>query len=115
MKYNKAEIMRNAWSMFRHSKKTCTRPLTFGECLSRVWAKAKHDARTFSGVVRGVAVAGTLCHPVRVDIDLDDCTVSGNTFNAKQTLKAAGLTWDAKRRVWVGSRETLHALCVKYA
>ena len=35
-KYNKSEIMREAWNMIRHGSKK-----TFGECLRLVWAAAK--------------------------------------------------------------------------
>lgn len=36
MKYNKSEIMKNAWNLKKNYKK-----LTFSECLKRSWEKAK--------------------------------------------------------------------------
>ena len=38
MKYNRSEIMKNAWEIRRSYN---ARGLTFGECLKRAWEKAK--------------------------------------------------------------------------
>ena len=40
MKYNKSEIMKKAWEMFRKSQKWVD-PMSFGECLRRAWNAAK--------------------------------------------------------------------------
>ena len=36
-KYNKARIMKSAWSMFKAGKKYRNHVLTFGECLKEAW------------------------------------------------------------------------------
>lgn len=41
MKYNKSEIMKEAWKLHRSWN---TRALTFAQCLTRAWAKAKEAA-----------------------------------------------------------------------
>ena len=42
MKYNKSEIMKEAWKL--HRSYSC-RTLTFGQCLSRAWNRAKEAAK----------------------------------------------------------------------
>lgn len=112
--YNKHEIMKAAWNLYRTFQK-CVAPLSFGECLRRAWAQAKKAARVFTGIVRNVQVAGTLMHPVLVNIDMDSLTVTGNTYPVRQMMRELGLNWDADRKAWIGSREALNALCVKHA
>ena len=57
MKYNKSEIMKDAWKMHRSYN---ARALTFGQCLARAWAKAKEAAKiasqTFVRFVDGMTV-----------------------------------------------------------
>lgn len=113
-KYNLSQIMQDAWSLYRTSKKWVS-SLTFGDCLRRAWAKAKEAARVFTGLVRNVQVAGTLMHPVLVNVDMDALTVTGDTFPVRQLMRELGLDWDKGNKAWTGSRETLNALCVKYA
>lgn len=114
MKYNKSEIMKSAWNLRKMSLKWTT-PLCFGECLRRAWNKAKDAARVFTGIVRNVQVGGTLMHPILVDIDMDNLTITGNTFPVRNMMREFGLDWDKNNKAWTGSRETLNALCVKYA
>lgn len=113
-KYNLSDIMKKAWAIRKTSLKWIT-PLTFGECLRRAWAEAKEASRVFTGFVRDVKVAGTLMHPVLINIDMDAMTVTGNTYPVRKLMREIGLTWDAEGKMWIGSREMLNALCVKYA
>lgn len=113
-KYNKSEIMKAAWNLYRTAQKWVDK-LSFGECLRRAWANAKKAARVFTGIVRNIQVAGTLMHPVLVDVDMDRLTITGNTYPVRQMMRDLGLTWDKERKAWAGSREALNALCVKYA
>ena len=113
-KYNKSEIMKAAWNIYRMAQKWIDK-LSFGECLKRAWAAAKKAARVFTGIVKNVQVAGTLCHPVLVDVDMDNLTITGNTYPVRQMMRELGLDWNADKKAWTGSRETLNALCVKYA
>ena len=46
---------------------------------------------------------------------MDALTVTGNTFPVRQLMRELGLDWDREAKAWTGSRETLNALCVKYA
>lgn len=112
-KYNLSKIMKRAWDMFRTFAKMASK-LSFGECLKRAWAEAKRAARVFSGLVENVQIAGTMMHPVCVDIDMEALTVTGNTFPARKQLADMGLRWDKEIKVWRGSRETLNEICVKY-
>ena len=114
MKYNKSQIMKRAWAI-RKMSLTWVSSLTFSQCLSRAWEEAKKNARKFSGIVRNVQVAGTICHPVNVDIDLDNLIVTGNTYPVREMLKGIGLTWDRYNKGWTGSYDVLNAMCVKYA
>lgn len=114
MKYNKAEIMKKAWSLRKMSLKW-VKPICFGECLRRAWADAKDAARVFTGLVRNVKVGGTLMHPILVNVDMDALTVTGNTYPVRRLMRDFGLDWDANAKAWTGSHDTLNALCVKYA
>ena len=40
MKYNKSEIMKAAWTLYRTARKWVNK-LSFGECLCRAWDNAK--------------------------------------------------------------------------
>lgn len=113
-KYNLSKIMKSAWNKFRTFSKMASK-LSFGECLKRAWAEAKRAARVFSGLVEDVQIAGTMMHPVCVDIDMDALTVTGNTFPARKQLAELGLRWNKELKAWCGSREILNAICVKYA
>lgn len=113
-KYNMSEIMKNAWNLRKMSLKWVN-PLSFGECLRRAWSKAKEAAREFTGIIRNVRVGGTLMHPVLVNIDMDNLTVTGNTYPVRQMMRELGFDWDKENKAWTGSRDSLNALCVKYA
>lgn len=113
-KFNRSEIMKNAWSLRKMSLRWTT-PLSFGECLRRAWAAAKDAARVFTGIVRDVKVSGTLMHPVLVNIDMDALTVTGNTYPVRKLMRELGLSWDRENKAWIGTREALNAICVKYA
>ena len=113
-KYNLSEIMKKAWSLRKMSLKWVS-PLSFSECLRRAWRDAKEAVRVFTGLVRDVQVAGTLMHPILVNVDMDALTVTGNTFPVRQLMREWGLDWDREAKAWTGSRDTLNALCVKYA
>lgn len=113
-KYNLSEIMKKAWSLRKMSLKW-VESLSFAECLRRAWRDAKEAARVFVGVVKDIQVAGTLMHPVLIDIDMDNLTVTGNTFPVRKLMRELGLDWDKESKAWTGSRETLNAMCVKYA
>lgn len=82
--------------------------------MKAAWAEAKKAARVFTGIVRNVQVAGTMMHPVLVNVDMDDLTVTGNTFPVRKLMRELGLDWDKENKAWTGTRETLNALCVKY-
>lgn len=114
-KYNLSKIMKSAWNYFKKFNAHGKTSWTFSLCLKKAWADAKAAACVFTGLVKNVQVAGTLMHPVLVNVDMDNLTVTGNTFPVRQTMRELGLTWDKANKAWTGSHETLNALCVKYA
>ena len=113
-KYNKSEIMKSAHALHKTSQHWVN-GLSFGECLRRAWAKAKEDAKEYTGIIRNVKIAGTLMHPVLVTISFEDMSVSGNTFAARQQLASMGFTWSQDARAWMGNKALLTELCKKYA
>lgn len=113
-KFNRSEIMKNAWNLYKMSLKW-TASLDFGECLRRAWKKAKEAIRVFAGIVRNVQVAGTLMYPVLVDVDMNSLIVTGNTYKAREILKEFGLVWNCEIKAWIGSFEKLNDLCKKFA
>ena len=52
MKYNKSEVFKNAWNLYRMAQKWVQK-LSFGECLRRAWAKAKETVATAKKIARG--------------------------------------------------------------
>lgn len=123
MKYDLSKIMKAAWARYnkynapygknREGKKIIVH--TFAECLKTAWSEAKEAARVFAGMIRNIKVGGTVCHPVLVNVDMYNLTVTGNTFPVRQLMRELGLSWDGIAKAWIGSRETLNALCIKYA
>lgn len=113
-KYNLSNIMKESWKIYRNSQKWVNK-LSFGECLKRAWAAAKKASRVFTGLVKNVQVAGTLMHPILINVDMDNLTITGNTFPVRQMMRDLGLNWDGEKKAWTGSHEILNALCVKYA
>ena len=115
-KYNLSSIMKAAWVRFKKFNAPYNGKIvhTFSECLKDAWAEAKKAARVFTGIVRNVQVAGTMMHPVLVNVDMDTLTVTGNTFPVRKLMRELGLDWDKETKDWTGTRETLNALCVKY-
>lgn len=107
MKYNRSEIMKNAWKLFRMAQKW-VEPETFSWALKRAWAEAKEAIAKHSG--KHEVNFGTLMHPISVIVDMDRLIVSGNTFNCRREIKKYGCKWDAERKVWAGTREQLFAL-----
>lgn len=124
-KYNLSNIMKNAWAIYRKRNAPYNRLPgqtkitkiihTFSSCLKSAWYEAKKAARVFSGIVRNVCVGGTVCHPIHVNVDMDNLTVTGNTFPVRKIMREMGLAWDGTAKAWTGSREALNALCCKYA
>lgn len=51
MKYNKSEIMKAAWSLYKMSRKWVT-SLDFAECLRRAWKKAKQAIKDAAEALR---------------------------------------------------------------
>ena len=46
MKYNRSEIMKNAWKLFKMFKNAVAKyQLTFAECLRRAWETAKNEIK----------------------------------------------------------------------
>ena len=124
-KYNLSDIMKNAWALYRKYNAPYNRNpgqtrftkiiWKFSACLHLAWARAKKAARVFTGIVRDVCVGGTAFHPIHVDVDMDNLTVTGNTYPVRQLMREMGLSWDGIAKAWTGSREILNALCAKYA
>ena len=113
-KYNLSQIMKSAWNYYRMSQEWIEKKDS-SWALKKAWAEAKDAARVFTGLVRNVQVAGTLMHPILVNVDMDALTVTGNTFPVRKLMRELGLDWDKDSKSWTGSREDLNALCVKYA
>lgn len=112
MKYNKSEIFKNAWKLFKMSMKWIQK-LSFGECLRRAWAEAKEKAAMTNkfklGQITIMIDRNALC------VNLYNRTVQGNTYHVRKELKSFGLLWNPYERVWEGTTEQLEKLCSIYA
>lgn len=108
-KYNKSEIMKAAWNLYRMAQKWVGEKLSFAECLKRAWAKAKKIVSYMTG--KHTVNMGTMFHQLNIVVDMDNLTVSGNTFNCKETLKRDyACKWDAENKVWKSDKENLFNL-----
>lgn len=101
--YNRSEIMKNAWNIYRMSQKWVNK-LSFSECLCRAWEQAKKDAHTESVIKNhfGAIVSGN-----RVLVDykvVADWTMgwalTGNTYAIRKEIRAAGFKWDSESKNW---------------
>lgn len=52
MKYNKSQIMKSAWEVYRMSSKWAGQKLDFAKCLRRAWASAKRDVQKAAEAAR---------------------------------------------------------------
>lgn len=108
MKYNKSEIMKSAWALYRKFQKYVGQ-LSFGECLRRAWAEAKRNARVFSGYVSINAVDGN------ITVDVLFGRVYGKTYGWRKTLKEWGAIWCPEDREWALPISRTQEFCRKYA
>nr|DAH38247.1 MAG TPA: hypothetical protein [Caudoviricetes sp.] len=104
MKYNKSEIMKAAWSLYKMAQKWVS-SLSFSECLHRAWANAK------KAIINSKKILSDDCckmiHGCLLGIKytiVGDCTmgwlVTGKTYAARKELKAAGFEWDPYCKQW---------------
>lgn len=103
MKYNKSEIMKAAWNLFKTSQKW-VKKLSFSVCLSRAWAAAKKAivvARTLADrctkIIDGVELS--LQHAISLS-GREGWVVTGNTFPVRKEIRRAGFVWDAENKYW---------------
>lgn len=106
MKYNKSEILKAAWNLFKMSQKWAESfKLPFSVCLHRAWEAAKQDIentkKVFSGDCMKI-INGSRLNLVRSIVD--DRTmgwiVTGKTYPARKELKRAGFEWDPDCSNW---------------
>lgn len=104
MKYNKSEIMKAAWSLYKMAQKGVS-SLSFSECLHRAWANAK------KAIINSKKILSDDCckmiHGCLLGIKytiVGDCTmgwlVTGKTYAARKELKAAGFKWAPYCKQW---------------
>lgn len=102
--YNKSEIMKAAWNLFRMSKRWIN-SLNFSECLRRAWASAKKSAETADRLRHECCkiVCGSVLYlrrAVIAEAGRMGWVVYGNTFPAKKELKRMGFRWDCESKNW---------------
>lgn len=102
MKYNKSQIMKNAWCLFRKFDGR----LCFGKCLSRAWAQAKEDNEAMARLQNreiDVRVGKSLLTLHRSPIAMCGRMgwyLTGNTYPVRKQIKAFGFEWDVEARCW---------------
>lgn len=103
MKYNKSEIMKAAWNLYRTSQKWVS-SLSFSVCLHRAWeaakaaiANAEKLANGYTRMIDGVE----LCVNAALSLSgIRGWVVSGNTYAVRKEIKRAGFSWDAENKYW---------------
>lgn len=100
--YNRSEIMKNAWTMYRTSQKWISK-LTFSECLRRSWKQAKEDAKVNAMLDDCIIIKpeGKLfCRRGIVADYTMGWNITGITFLYRKELRSAGFKWDCESRCW---------------
>lgn len=104
MKYNKSEIMKAAWNLYKMAQKWVN-SLSFSECLRRAWANAKtaivNSKKILSDdcckMIRGCLLG--IKYTIVGDYTMG-WLVTGKTYAARKELKAAGFVWDPYCKQW---------------
>lgn len=100
-KYNRSEIMKNAWKKFNLRRKSlCSKVTTFAECLKEAWAFAKEEAAKKEKVARLGNYFTTVINFCEVTINRCDNIISGDTYKLKNILKKYGFKWNSFERYW---------------
>lgn len=116
MKYNRSEIMKSAWNLFKMFCKSIEKyRLSFSECLRRAWAEAKRTARVEAIIKSNGGLFRMDIGMARVLVNIGDRIVSGNTYKCKETLKQYGLKFNGSEKYWEGTRENITELVRQYA
>lgn len=86
MKYNRSEIMKAAWTLYRMSKKwTEAYRMSFAECLRRAWAKAKDEVKS---AAEAAAKGIRRMHYSEYKSNYSDCqTVEGSYDKRTKTIE----------------------------
>lgn len=92
MKYNKSEIMKAAWNLFKMFK-NCVSPLSFSVCLTRAWASAKSAAN---------AVAYQMSRNGKtIILNTETGDITGDTYAMRDIIKSdLYATWNAAAKCW---------------
>lgn len=104
MKYNKSEIMKAAWNLYKMAQKWVN-SLSFSECLRRAWGNAKtaivNSKKILSDdcckMIRGCLLG--IKYTIVGDYTMG-WLVTGKTYAARKELKAAGFVWDPYCKQW---------------
>ena len=104
MKYNKSEIMKNAWNLFRDSKKWVV-SISFSECLHRAWKKAKESVKTAETLQHEVCnvISGSRLYMRRSPIaeaGTMGWVIFGKTYAARRDLERMGFRFDGESKNW---------------
>ena len=105
MKYNKSEIMKAAWNLYRKAQKWVN-TLRFAECLRRAWSDAKAAAEISAKLDTAEiakSINGCIVYLRRSAIAMTGRMgwyLTGNTYPVRKQIKAAGFKWDIEARAW---------------
>ena len=104
MKYNKSEIMKKAWSLFKMSSKWVN-SLSFSECLRRAWKSAKASIVTARSLEHEICkiISGSRLYMRRAVVacaGVMGWVVFGKTYAARQDLKRMGFRFDGEAKAW---------------
>lgn len=103
MKYNKSEIMKAAWNLYKQAQKWVSK-LSFSVCLHRAWESAKNAIASAQKLAKGCTkmvngVELSIHHAFSLS-GREGWVITGNTFYARKEIKRAGFTWDAEAKYW---------------
>ena len=102
--YNKSEIMKEAWRLFRGNKSLAAKYRRgCSWCLKSAWRKAKIDAKAETLINDAVVPSENGIMYIRYGV-VDDCTmgwnVFGKTFYNKREIRRLGFLWSPETKCW---------------
>ena len=101
MKYNKSEIMKKAWNLFRmNSKVVAAYRKTFAQCLAQAWNSAKYELAKAEEEAKRAAAGIRRMHYSEYKEYYSECETVANSYDKKtKTIEVMTKTPKFDRRI----------------
>lgn len=101
-------IMSRAWKIYKESG--CSTRYEFSLCLKISWAEHKEAQKLekYQGVIN------VRCGKFDFTINVDTCSVYGQTYYHKEQIKEFGLKWNPDTKSWGGTKKQVQAVAENF-